>query len=197
MAIVATKHLERIKQLLTYQTLIGREAKRCGGKGWLVYDSMFRQQVAGTRRRIAQNSTGSFYAVSFFAHAGGGRTCSLCMESDHGDEECALVCYKASSAGGKNTKPVARQEGTDSSNRFTKGKTRLICFAWNQGECTFLYCRYRHVCEKCSGEHRITQCRVVTAERDGPRRLGRDARSARCERTGPPAQIRNSHLTSS
>ncbi len=51
MAIVATKHLQWIKQLLAYQTLIAQEAKRCGGKGWLAYDSMFCQQVAANKDR--------------------------------------------------------------------------------------------------------------------------------------------------
>ncbi len=168
---------ERVRQLLAYQTLIVHEARRCGGKGWWTY-SMFRQQVAGNKEADWSKLNSSLYAVSFLAHAGGGKTCSLCMESDHGDEECALSPSKASGSGGKHPRPVARQEGAESGNRFAKGKARMTCFAWNQGECSFPYCRYRHVCVKCSGDHRITQCRVVTAERDGPRRLGRDARPA-------------------
>ena len=74
MGVVNSRHPEKIKQLLVYQTLIVREAPlskiqllnlellpqmvpspsplspstaRCGGCGWLAYDSMFRQQAAG------------------------------------------------------------------------------------------------------------------------------------------------------
>ena len=32
---------------MAYQTLMVREARRCGGKGWLAYDSYFRQQAVG------------------------------------------------------------------------------------------------------------------------------------------------------
>ena len=37
-AIVTSKQPERMCQLLPYQTLMVREARRCGGKGWLAYD---------------------------------------------------------------------------------------------------------------------------------------------------------------
>ena len=44
-AVVASAFPERVHKLLAYQTLIIREARRCGGKGWLAYDSFFRQQL--------------------------------------------------------------------------------------------------------------------------------------------------------
>ena len=46
-AIVVSAYPERMKQLIAYQTLIVREARRCGGKGWKAYDSIFHQQMAG------------------------------------------------------------------------------------------------------------------------------------------------------
>ena len=45
MAVVTSTFPERTKELLAYQTLIVREARRCGGRGWLAYDAHFRQQV--------------------------------------------------------------------------------------------------------------------------------------------------------
>ena len=47
MAVVASKRPDRVRELLAYQTLIVREARRCGGKGWMEYDRYFRQQVVG------------------------------------------------------------------------------------------------------------------------------------------------------
>ena len=44
-AVVISKHPEKMKQLLAYQTMIVGEATHCGSKGWLAYDSMFRQQA--------------------------------------------------------------------------------------------------------------------------------------------------------
>ena len=42
MAVVTSKFPMRIRELLAYQTLIVREACRCGGRGWLAYDTHFR-----------------------------------------------------------------------------------------------------------------------------------------------------------
>ena len=45
-SIVVSKQPDRYRQLMAYQTLMVREARRCGGTGWLAYDAMFRQQAA-------------------------------------------------------------------------------------------------------------------------------------------------------
>ena len=49
-AVIASKFPERVQKLLAYQTLIVREARRCGGRGWLSYDAFFRQQMVGEWR---------------------------------------------------------------------------------------------------------------------------------------------------
>lgn len=33
-----------------------------------------------------------------------------------------------------------------------------VCYAWNEGRCYFLLCRYRHVCLHCQGEHQASSC---------------------------------------
>ena len=38
-AVVASAFPERVQKLLAYLTLIVQESRRCGGKGWLSYDS--------------------------------------------------------------------------------------------------------------------------------------------------------------
>ncbi len=96
------------------------------------------------------------------AQASRGKTCTLCMESDHVEEVCALAPPKAGSSGVVGARSILRQEGGDSGSRLARGKAKMVCFAWNQGDCNFPYCRYRYVCVKCAGNHRITQCRAVT-----------------------------------
>ncbi len=44
--------------------------------------------------------------------------------------------------------------------RSRRNRPDQICLLWNEGRCTFPYCRYRHVCSKCSGEHRGVHCRI-------------------------------------
>lgn len=49
--------------------------------------------------------------------------------------------------------------------RRKKGGARGACFAFNEGKCSFPYCRFEHVCSICGGEHRKTACR--SRGRDG------------------------------
>lgn len=103
MAIVASKQPEWLQQLLAYQTLIVREAQRCGGRGWLVYDSYFRQQVVGNKHADWSRLNQSLYAITFIAQGERhrGRSCIICLESDHVEEQCALYIPSHKSVPGK------------------------------------------------------------------------------------------------
>ena len=85
-AIVTSKQPER---LMAYQTLMVREARRCGSKGWLAY---FRQQAVGDDKADWSRINRSLYAVTFIAQGDRdkGCCCVLCLESDHVEEQCAL-----------------------------------------------------------------------------------------------------------
>ena len=162
-AVVTSKFPERTHKLLAYQTLIVREARRCGGKGWLSYDSYFRQQMAGEWRGDEWGRLNPYlFSSTFMAFGGGHRpNCSLCLESDHHEDECALS--KGKSPPGplpKHSTLGVRDPTRDSGSRGGKGKSTrsMVCFQWNQGECAYPYCRYRHVCVKCGGDHRIINC---------------------------------------
>ena len=91
MAVLTSTFPQRMKELLAYQTLIVREACRCGGRGWLAYDS-FRQQVVGDESADWSRLNQSLCAVTFMAQASRdhGRSCGVCLESDHSEEQCAL-----------------------------------------------------------------------------------------------------------
>ena len=43
---MASKYPERVQNMLAYQTTLVREACCCGGRGWLAYDTAFKQQAA-------------------------------------------------------------------------------------------------------------------------------------------------------
>ena len=161
MAIIASKHPSRVRQLLAYQTLIVREARRCGGNGWQTYDSMFRQQVVGHPDADWSKLNSTLYAVTFLAESGGGKNCPLCMETDHKEDDCALSLAKPSSSHRGSSDGASKRERGDA-RKITRG----ACFLWNQGECTHPYCRFRHVCVRCYGDHKVTHCRSAAVERD-------------------------------
>ena len=91
-AVVGSQHPDRALKLLAYQTLIVREARRCGGRGWLTYDTVFRQQMAGEWKGDEWGRLNPYLYSSTFLTLGSSRlNCPLCLESDHREEDCALA----------------------------------------------------------------------------------------------------------
>ena len=83
-SIVATHKPDKIRQLLAYQTLMIREARRSGGGGWQGYDSMFRHLAATMPSTDWGQLNSALYAVTFMAQQNGrGKTCQYCLETDH------------------------------------------------------------------------------------------------------------------
>ena len=44
-AVVGSKYPHKCKELWAYQSFMTAEHRKCGGRGWLLYDSTFRQQM--------------------------------------------------------------------------------------------------------------------------------------------------------
>lgn len=153
-AVVASRSPERMQPMLAYQTMMVREARRRGGKGWLNYDTMFRQQAAITPFYDWSKLNNSLYSCTFMAQQNGrGHTCTLCLETDHVAADCALAPAI------KQTRQSGREYTQDDRGYCVRGdKSEKICYSWNDGRCTIPYCRYRHVCAKCAGEHKAIYC---------------------------------------
>lgn len=72
-AVVTSRHPEKTRELLAYQTMIVSEARRLGGRGWLLYDTQFRQQITSFDAVDFSGINQSLYATTFLAYGGGGR----------------------------------------------------------------------------------------------------------------------------
>ena len=159
---MASVHPGRVRQLLAYQTFIIREGRRLGGNGWRLDDTMFRQQVALDPTVDWSKINSTLYAVSFVAQQGSQvRSCSLCLEPDHSEEECSQQLAARS--------PKQKEASSP-------GRQKFACFAWNDGHCHHPACRYRHVCSRYQGGHRVSECRQLGSERrNGDRPQGQNA----------------------
>ena len=184
--VVVEKYPDRVKQLLAYQATVLREARRCGGSGWRSYDAMFRQLAAADPSTDWSRLNPSLYATTFLVQQSSGRRiCTLCMGADHAPEECALAPLQA-----KLPRPQTRERederkekvGTPGGVAPRDGRMRRRsdqpCYLWNEGRCNYPYCRYRHVCLRCRGDHRATGCSVppppgVSLSRNPPPPWGR------------------------
>ncbi len=73
---------EKTKELLAYQTMMISEARKCVGRGWLLYDAAFRQQIVSFDRVDFSRMNQSLYATTFLAYGGGRKKfCTDCMRS--------------------------------------------------------------------------------------------------------------------
>ena len=70
-AVLMSKHPGKRRQPFAYQTMIVWEAIRCGGNGWVHYDS-FQQQVAGKVDADWSELNAFLYAVTFLAQSSRG-----------------------------------------------------------------------------------------------------------------------------
>lgn len=162
-AVVSAKHPDRMLQLLAYQTMVVREARRCGGRGWQSYDAMFRQQAAISPSVDWSKLNNSLYSTTFLQQQNGrGRTCVHCMETDHGSQECALAPFRAT----RYPQNPRGESSTDDDNRLNRNRGTKVCYSWNDGRCSVPYCRYRHVCAKCSSPaHKALHCTAYQGAR--------------------------------
>lgn len=149
--VVTRRHPDKTKEMFAYMTMVVREARRCGGSGWREYDTMFRQLAASGEASEWSKLNASIYAVSFLAQSIRGKMCPHCLEPDHTADTCALAPKRAEPSANRPPPPnlpMARSQGPQPHKRSDQ-----VCFSWNEGRCAYPYCRYRHVCLRCQGEH--------------------------------------------
>ena len=161
-AVVTSKYPQKARELWAYQATMIAEHRKCGGRGWLLYDMAFRQQITSLEATDFSRINQSLYSTTFLAYGGRGQFCVRCMMSDHTQEECALnpsralpvVHWRDPGAG------PSRREDFEPRRRGSRG----ACFAFNDGRCTSPYCRFEHVCSRCGGNHRKSACRPRTRD---------------------------------
>ena len=162
-AVVCNKYPEKAREMWAYQALMISEFRRCGGRGWQLYDTAFRQHAASLELTDFSKINQGLYATTFLAYGGKGQFCHSCMLSDHTVEECALhpsrsvPVIRIGESVGEGSREDARLPRSQECRRAARG----ACFAWNNGRCTVPYCRFSHICSRCaSSDHRRPQCRT-------------------------------------
>ena len=74
--------------------------------------------------------------------------CTLCLEVNHLQPQCALTCLQPSNQGAS---PGYYSSGSKRRQEFP----RNIFMSWNRGSCTYPgQCSYRHVCVMCQLQHK-------------------------------------------
>ena len=158
---------------MIYALLIVHEALRHGGRGWLDYDHLFRQQAA-LNPSLAWNSLHPSLVASTILgqRSVGGTFCTICQGVDHLPSQCAMAY-------------LHQPTRVD----VPRGHGRLGSFVgwfWNEGQCAYhpAPCFRQHVCASCgSAQHQARDCRETPAD-------SRFKRRSRPTTTGPSVSSR-------
>ena len=149
-AVICSKWPEKNRQLFAYQEMILSEARR-GGKGWLMYDSAFRQQITSLDTFDFSTINQSLYSTTCLQFGNKVKACVFCGKSDHVHDECALHPNKSlpligmrettSSSPGFGTKEDTRRSTDGPRKKLRRG----ACFDWNSSRgCSDSKCNWEH-----------------------------------------------------
>ncbi len=161
LALIAVSVTEkRAKELAAYAQLIIYLAQRHGGRGWLAYDRLFRQQVA-SGSSLQWNEFAPSLMASTVLSVGSikNTSCQLCNGADHMTAACAL--FRTSSS---RTIPQSQMDSP-----AKKSKVAEPCKRFNRGTCNQSQssCKYLHVCSECGGSsHSALVCRTKPDQMD-------------------------------
>ena len=130
LSVLTHKFPLRSQELLQYLSLIRYAARVHKGLGWAIYDYKFRQKASTNKSLV--------WSVI--------------------DSQLWLTIFTAPPAVLKEEYPLFNQ-GPFHSSVSTGGSYRGICINYNRyGSCTRDPCRFRHVCNRCSGTHPGCDC---------------------------------------
>ena len=145
-----------MKALMIYARLVLDLARKHGGRGWLDYDRVFRQQIAANPSLFSWGDLNpSLMAYTPDGSQNRGTWCSLCQEADHGVGECALLVLEPTPNSTPKMVPTRFQR---SRAPYRQEPSTEICRRYNRGLCNNPLCRYRHACKYCHKDHPGLSC---------------------------------------
>ena len=155
-AIVCCNHPTKAKQLWAYQAMMIDEARRCGGRVWLLYGTVFCQQIASLEAADFARINLSLYSTTILAYGNRrhvAKTACFC-------EGCALYMGKPSPTAVWLRYPTSSREDRHSRSGESQNKRNRkgACYAWNDRRCIAYPCSYEYVCSNCFGDHKRSMC---------------------------------------
>ena len=151
-SVVAIRHPERVRELLSYSSIIVRAAREFYDTPWLSYDSHVRRHAAAVPSVNLAVVDSSLWTL-YFAQAKPRAHCVSCDGVGH----MQASCPQQSQAGTRRLSPynVAAAGSGNSHGRYSSqlaspyARGVPICRRWNFQQCLSPDCRFRHVCLLC------------------------------------------------
>ena len=143
-AVVGSKFPEKVQDLWAYQATIIAEHRRCGGRGWCLYNAGFQQQIVSIESAEFGKLNQALYAM---AYGSVGQFCDSCLQTH------ALNPARVVQVVRLREPSREHREGGRTGEHSTKRRRRWACYAWND-RCSSSNCRFDHVCSRFHGEHK-------------------------------------------
>lgn len=180
-AVVATKSPEQVPELMAYMINIIKASQEFEGMAWATYDVAYRRQAAATGHKRWSKINPSLYALCFTGKAKMGLRCDYCMSHTHESEACTEAGDEDPGLG-KRVKAVESAVLALASQPPKRDfRSQETCRLFNEKRCKFRYCRFRHVCQTCGGNHPVSDCTP------GMKRVGPQPSSG----SGPRSHVTN------
>lgn len=148
-AILCTKYPEKATELWAYQSSILRAAKNFEGQSWVSYDRQYRREALSRRDLNWSALDSRLYSEAFTGRAKAVLRCRHCLGEGHVSTACPASPFSPDQF-------PAHSSRSGAAPKYPEGKEP--CRKYNDGRCTYPYCRYRHVCKECSLPHPWISC---------------------------------------
>lgn len=167
-AVLATKFPSHVGDFMSYQRTIIKASKNFEGTAWVIYDRCYRRRAAATRSLNWANIDSALYNESFTGRARTIARCRVCLSENHTEAECPDKSSPIPPGGGLHSNAGYSQAPYQSYTRQTarvgQSSTQDICQLFNRARCKAVWCRRRHICNRCGLPHPEILCSANTKE---------------------------------
>ena len=192
-AVLATKFPQHIGDFMAYQKTIIKACKNFEGTAWVVYDRCYRRRAAATKSLEWASIDSALYNEAFTGRARAIPRCQFCLSDNHTGFDCPDTTQLGLNPPGWGPGRAPRWPSQPPRPQWYGGQStqagRLppplrpasleICQLFNQAKCKAVWCKRRHVCNRCGLPHPEVLCTPGTEQRHR-------SRSPRC-RSGKTA----------
>ena len=152
-SVMSMRFPEAVPDLLAYMIAIMRASREFSGLAWAQYDAAYRHHAANNNIRRWSQINSSLYSICFTGRAQGSTPrCELCTSVFHVAKDCP---YSSKTEIERTLEALVTACTTRAG---SGGESSEVCRKWNHQQCTYQWCRYRHVCLSCGGNHPVRLC---------------------------------------
>ena len=171
---IPTAHWE----LMAYQRTIIKASKNFEGTAWVPYDRCYHHQAAAVKTLEWANIDSALYNEAFTGRARSILRCQVCLRDNHTEPECpdrplltAGPSYGGPGSSARWTPPayVGQSRYAQQPTRAGRPGSQEVCQLFNRVRCKAVWCKRRHVCNRCGLPHPEVVCTMQARQGDRPR----------------------------